>query len=198
MPYEGAIMSRAYKVKVKESLARDVQVKDEIEARLEIFEILPPEQMSEMLARELEQRGFERQEDGTLVRKGKDGVSVTVEPCNGRVTIEAEAGDHIKVEATRDGFGYDDIGPSKKTIEQRIGKELRGDLEKRIEQQAEQLQRDATNKLEKQLEEIRPVLDEAVNRVTAEALKQKAAQIGQIKEISEDAQSGSLTIKVEV
>jgi len=190
-------MSRAYKVRVKESLARDVQAKDDIEAQLEILEILPPEQMSEMLAQELEKRGFERQEDGTLVRKG-DGACVTVEPCNGRVTIEAEAGDRIEVEGTREGFGYDDIGPTKKSIEQRIGKELRGDLEKRIDQQAEELQRDATSKLEKQLEEIRPVLDEAVSRVTAEALKQKAAQMGQIKEISEDSQSGSLTIKVEV
>jgi hypothetical protein len=191
-------MSRAYKVRVKEALARDVSVKDDIEARLEILEVLPPEQMSELLAQELERRGFERQEDGTMVRQGADGVTVTVEPCNGRVTIHAEAGDRIEVEGTREGFGYDDIGPGKKAVEQRIGKELRGDLEKRIEQQAEKLQRDATSKLEKQLEEIRPILDEAVNRATAEALKQKAAQMGQIKEISEDAQSGSLTIKVEV
>jgi hypothetical protein len=41
-------------------------------------------------------------------------------------------------------------------------------------------------------------LNQAVNRVTAEALKRKAAQIGAIKEITEDAQTGSLTIKVEV
>ena len=34
--------------------------------------------------------------------------------------------------------------------------------------------------------------------MTAEALKIKAAQMGQIKEITEDPQSGSLTIVVEV
>ena len=37
-----------------------------------------------------------------------------------------------------------------------------------------------------------------MNHVTREALKQKAAQLGQIKEMTEDPQSGSLTIKVEV
>ena len=41
-------------------------------------------------------------------------------------------------------------------------------------------------------------LDQAVNRVTAEALKRKAAQMGQIKEMTEDPQAGSLTIVVEV
>ena len=39
---------------------------------------------------------------------------------------------------------------------------------------------------------------EAVNRITAEALKKKAASLGQIKEMTEDPQSGSLTITVEV
>jgi hypothetical protein len=37
-----------------------------------------------------------------------------------------------------------------------------------------------------------------VNRVTAEALKRKAASLGQIKEMTEDPQAGSLTIVVEV
>jgi hypothetical protein len=191
-------MSRAYKVRVKESLARDVCAEDSIEARLEILEILPPETMSEMLAQELEQRGFERQEDGTLTRKGAEGVSVTVDPCSGEVSIRAQTGDRIEVEGAREGYGYDDIGPGRRSVEQRLGKELRGDLEKRIEQQAEDLQRDATSKLERQLQELQPILDEAVNRVTAEALKQKAAQMGEVKEISEDSKSGALTIKVEV
>ena len=55
-----------------------------------------------------------------------------------------------------------------------------------------------TDRLEAQLGDIRKELHQAVNRVTAEALKQKAAQLGQIKEVTEDPQSGSLTIKVEV
>jgi hypothetical protein len=45
---------------------------------------------------------------------------------------------------------------------------------------------------------LKKELNGAINRVTAEALKQKAAQIGQIKEVTEDPESGSLTIKVEV
>ena len=45
---------------------------------------------------------------------------------------------------------------------------------------------------------MRKELDQVVNRVTAEALKKKAAQMGRIKEVSEDKASGSLKIVVEV
>ena len=55
-----------------------------------------------------------------------------------------------------------------------------------------------TDRLERKLGDVREELDQVVNRVTATALKHKAAQLGQIKEITEDAQSGSLTIVVEV
>jgi len=48
------------------------------------------------------------------------------------------------------------------------------------------------------LGDVRKEMDEVVNRVTAEALKRKAAQLGQIKEMTEDPQAGSLTIVVEV
>lgn len=191
-------MSRAYRIRVKEALARDIRAEDSIETHLEMLEVLPPEQMGELLARELEARGYERQEDGSLVKKGEDGVTVTVEPCTGTVTIQAETADHVEVEGTREGYGYDDVGPGRKQIEERLGKELKADLEKRVDQQAEKLQQAATGKLEKQLQEVQPELREAVERVTAEALKQKAAQMGQIKEISEDRESGSLTITVEV
>jgi hypothetical protein len=106
-------MSRAYRIRVKESLKRDLKAEDSIRTQIEMLEILPAEQMGEMLARELEQRGFERQEDGTLVRKGENGVCVTVEPCSGEVTIRAEAEDSVELEGHREGYGYDDVGPCK-------------------------------------------------------------------------------------
>jgi hypothetical protein len=191
-------MSRAYRIRVKESLKRDLKAEDRIKTQIELLEILPCEQMGELLAAELEQRGFERQEDGTLVRKGENGVTVTVEPCSGEVTIAAEAADTVELEGSREGFGYDDVGPGSKQIKERLSKELQADLEKRAQQHAEKVQGAATAKLEKELADMQPEITEVVNRVTSEALKQKAAQMGQIKEITEDAENGSLTIKVEV
>jgi len=190
-------MSRAYRIKVKESLKRDVRAEDCIQTQIELLEILPPEQMGELLARELEARGFESQDDGTMVRKDGD-VTVTVDPCSGEVTIKAESEKTIEVEGSREGYGYDDIGPSNRKIKEKLSKELISDLERKVEQQAAKVQSAATDKLEKELADLQPELTEVVNRVTSEALKQKAAQMGTIKEISEDPESGSLTIKVEV
>jgi hypothetical protein len=190
-------MSRAYRIQVKESLRRDVRAEDSIQTQIELLEILPPEQMGDLLARELEERGFELQDDGTMVRKDGE-VAVTVDPCSGEVTIRAEAGKTIEVEGKREGFAYDDVGPRNQQIKERLSKELISDLEKKVEKQAADVQTAATGKLEKELAELQGELNEVVNRVTAEALKQKAAQMGQIKEISEDPEAGSLTIKVEV
>ncbi len=55
-----------------------------------------------------------------------------------------------------------------------------------------------TDRLEGRLADLKTELDQAVNRVTAEALKRKAASMGRIKEIADDPESGSLTIVVEV
>lgn len=190
-------MSRAYRIRIKESLARDIRAEDEICSQIEILEVLPPEQMGELLAQELEKRGFEREEDGTLTREG-DGVTVTVDPCECKVTIRASTEEHVELEANKEGYAYDDVGPGSKSVRQNLEKEAKADLERRATQKESELQTKATEKLEKELERLQPEINEVVNRVTSEALKQKAAQMGTIKEISEDAESGSLTITVEV
>jgi len=190
-------MSRAYRIKVRESMTRDIRAEDCIKTQIEMLEVLPPEDMAELLAKELERRGFERQEDGTLVRNG-DGVCVTVEPCTCEVTVAAETEQRVQLEGTREGYGYDDIGPSGKTIRERLVSEVKADLERRAEQSAARLQSEATQKLEKKLAELQPEMTKVVNRVTAEALKQKAAQMGDVKEVHEDTEAGTLTIKVEV
>ena len=135
---------------------------------------------------------------GTLTRTEENGVTVAVEPCTGEVTIRAETEQTVEVEGTREGFGYDDVGPNSKQVKGRLSKELIDDLEKRVEHEAAKVQTAATSKLEKALSDLQPELTEVVNRVTSEALKQKAAQMGTIKEIAEDPESGSLTITLEV
>jgi hypothetical protein len=82
-------MSRAYRITVKESVTREIKAGDEISTQLEILEILPPEDMATLLKEELKKRGFEEQDDGTMVRKDGD-ITVKVDPCNGEVTVKAE------------------------------------------------------------------------------------------------------------
>jgi hypothetical protein len=190
-------MSRAYRIQVKETLKRTLKGEDKISTELEMLEVLPADQMADLLRHELEQRGFTDACDGTVRRKDGD-VTVSVDPKTGTVTVQAEASEDVELQGSREGISYDDVGPGSKSVKQNLQKELQKDLEKRAEQRQSELQGKATEQLEGKLADLQKELGEAVNRVTAEALKQKAAQLGSIKEISEDPQAGSLTITVEV
>jgi hypothetical protein len=132
-----------------------------------------------------------------MVRKEK-GVTVSVDPKTGTVTVESEASHEAALEAEKEGRAYDDMGPSGKSVRKQLSEQLRQDLEKQAERKAAELQSQVTDRLERELADLRQELDQAANRVTAEALKVKAAQLGQIKEMTEDPQTGSLTIVVEV
>ncbi|HKI33121.1 MAG TPA: hypothetical protein VKA46_14815, partial [Gemmataceae bacterium] len=183
-------------IKVRESLRRVIRAHDRVSTQLELLEVLPSEQMAQLLTQELEGRGFQ-QKGGTLVRK-QHGVTVTIDPKNGTVTVESETSQEAALEGETAGRGYDDLGPNSREVEKQLRGQLRQSLEKQAEEKAAELQSQVTGRLERELGDLRRELDQAVNRVTAEALKQKAAQIGQIKEITEDPQTGSLTIVVEV
>lgn len=190
-------MSRAYKITVKESDTRHLKAGDEICTQLEILEILPPEDMATLLREELKKRGYQEQPDGTLKRQDGD-VTVTVDPCSGEVSVKAETEETINQEARRDATGFNDIGPNESSLRDRVKDQLKHDLDKKFEHEQSRLQNKATAQLEKHLTELQPEISEVVNQVTRDALKQKAQQLGTVKEISEDAESGSLTIKVEV
>jgi hypothetical protein len=191
-------MSRAYRITVKESETRHLKAGDEICTDLEILEILPPEDMGTLLRNELKNRGFEEQDDGTMTRKEKNGVTVTIDPCNGQVTVKAETGEMINQEVKRDATGFNDVGPNEKSLRERVKEQLKSDLDRKFEQEQSRLQTEATQELEKRLNELQPEISQIVNQVTRDALKQKAQQMGTVTEVSEDAESGSLTIKLEV
>lgn len=196
-PTRSQDVSRAYRITVKESVTRDLKAADEIGSQIELLEILPPEAMGQLLRQELESRGFRETDDGTLTRKS-GGVTVTVDPCNGEVTVKAEASDKVTVEGTRDAQAWNDVGPGRDQVTQKTREQLRKDLDKKIDKENERLQEKATAELEKHLHDLQPELGSIVNKVTREALKQKAAQLGTVMEVAEDDRSGSMTIKVEV
>jgi hypothetical protein len=189
-------MSRAYRISVRECLNRTVRAKDHVSTQLEVLEILPPEEMAELLAAELEARGFERQ--GKNMVREQDGVLVTVDIETGTVTVHAEGAQEVNVEAQRDGWAADQSGKGAKAVKEGLQKQLQKDLEGKADAEREKLQAKITDKLEAQLGDVKKELNQAVNRVTAEALKRKAAQLGQIKQLTEDAQTGSMTIVLEV
>jgi hypothetical protein len=189
-------MSRSYRIKVRETLRRIIRASDHVSSQLELLEILPPEQMAELLAKELAGRGFERNGNQS-VRKSK-GVTITVDLAAGSVTVQAESQQHANLTSEKEGRVYEEArGPQAQQLEKQLREQLKANLEKDAARQASELQKKVTDKLEGALADIRQELDQAVNKATAAALKLKASQMGQIKSVSEDA-TGSLTIVVEV
>jgi hypothetical protein len=188
-------MSRSYRIKVRETLRRVIRASDHVSSQLELLEILPPEQMAELLAKELTGRGYKR-DGGQVVRKEK-GVTITVELASGTVMVQAESQQKIDLASDKEGRAYDSAAGARQ-VEAQLRDKLRASLEKDAAEQQSDLQKQVTDKLEGALADVKKELDQAVNRATAAALKLKASQMGQIKALTEDAASGSLTIVVEV
>ena len=194
-------MSRGYRVRVRrgvrvsDELDVDCTADDEVRTRVEVLEILPREQMAGLLAGELARRGF-AEHAGRLERTA-DGVTVTVDPETGAVAVRAASTGQVHIKGSRETEVTDWSGGTaeQRRAEGRLREELRRDLRRQAERQA---QEQVSGRLEAALGDVAAELDRAVNRVTAEALKQKAAQIGRVKELAEDPDSGSLSITVEV
>ena len=114
------------------------------------------------------------------------------------MTVKTGTSQQVQLEAEREGYIYDDEGPGRKQAEASIRDDLAKNLESQVEGKSDELQKQVTDQLEAQLADLKGELDQAVNRASAEALKQKAARLGQIKQMTDDPESGGLTIVVEV
>jgi hypothetical protein len=191
-------MSRAYQIKLSESQDKVICAEDHISTELELLNILPAEQMGALLGAELTKEGFEVQ-DGSATKVDGD-VSVVVDLDSLKVTVRAQTSEEVTLKAEKSGRYYNDEGVNrnKKAAEKRLKGELKKELVAEEEKQTSKLQNKTTDELQEALCDVRDELDKAINRTTAEALKQKAAQLGEIKEITEDHETGSLTIVIDV
>jgi hypothetical protein len=187
-------MSRAYRIRLSQTLGRVVHVDDSLRAPLELLPVLPAERMLALLGRELERRGFEIDAAaGTARRAAARGVTVEVDLRGGEVNIRIDQERDMTVSSTVAAL------PDRSAEDQglaALAEALRGRLEERLDDARDQLRRDATARLEGQLGELRAELDGAINHATAEALKERARQLGEVEEVNEDPETGSLTIRV--
>ena len=190
-------MSRAYRIRVRETNRQVLKASDHVSTKLELLDILPPARTAELLGAELRRRGFEPN-GKTFVRR-EAGVTIEVDPATAEVTVRAASEERAELSGTSETWGDRDAPQAdRKKATEALREELRKDLQKQAEAKRQALQQQVTERLEGRLADLRRELDQVVNRVTADALKERAGQLGQIKELTEDPQSGSLTIVVEV
>jgi hypothetical protein len=186
-------MSRAYQIRVSESVVRVIHIEDGVQAAIEILPILAKERMAELLADELVRRGFVRDGDAAL-RSEADGTEVLVDLVAGTLSV------HVSETAELARAGE----RSQSVIEERVAQaepamreRLRAQLEREIQDEADSRRRALTKRLEDKVRELKAEIDQITTKVTANALKERAAQLGEIESIHE-GEDGSLTIKVKV
>src|SRR5688572_2093531 len=99
-------MSRAYRLRVRETLRRVIRASDHVSSQLELLEILPPEQMAELLAKELADQGFQRK--GNQAAKKRKDITIIVELDSGTVTVTAESQQKVELAAEKHRVVYDE------------------------------------------------------------------------------------------
>ena len=186
-------MSRAYRISVKESLSRHVQVEDGVSSSLELLPILAKERMREILAAQLAGKGFTRQ-GNTATRKEGEGISTEINLETGEVNVVAQGHANLDLKTERTAVVDNTVISEREKL---LRETAKASLEREAQAEEEALRRKITGQLEGTLRDLKGELDGVVNKVTATALKQRAAELGQVEEIHEEA-NGSLTIKVRV
>lgn len=190
-------MSRAYRIGVCEEQTVVIKGDDEVCSKLEILQILPQEQTKELLKAELEKEGFEEKEGIMIKVDGNE--KITIDPNCGEIIISSNEQEEVVIKKQGDATWYEEnseemkersIESKKKSLQQEIEKDRKG--------KEKELQIKTSERLEKKLIDVKPQLDKVVNKVTREALKRKASQMGEITELKEDDTSGNMIIKVEL
>ncbi len=191
-------MSRAYRVAVSGSIERVVHIEDGVCGSLELLPILPKERMRELLATELSKRGY-AVEGHIAKKKIEDGITIEVDLDASTVSVKVDG--QVALDLHREETRRLGERPSREheaSARASLQKEVDKKLEEAAALEVERGQRSIAQKLEGKLRDLKVEIDDAINRVTGEALKEKARTMGEIEEISEDPATGSLTIKVKL
>jgi hypothetical protein len=178
-------MSRGYRIRwpqpVWHSASEKIESEDGISMDVGILEILPEAEMLALLREQLAGAGWTEAGDGAM-RATIAGVDVELSADGKTVTAKATAKREVSVRTTNQG-------------------ELEGRLAKQGDKARRELSREVAAKVVGAEAEVREAVQSALQRVYVDALKRKAASMGDIESIHEGQGEGGeleLTIKVKV
>jgi hypothetical protein len=196
-------MSQIYRVELKDSLSESFDLSDSVKHTLNLTPIIELSEMLDLLEAILEERGFKRVEGEVrrLTRENTRGEQVTFDLEQQEVIVSLSEREELSVEVVAGGH-YDEDFVSRSEGEQRTRLKLdeqKSEAHATLEAHAERRQRALTQKLSESVDDQRRELNEILRGVYAESVKRKAAQLGEVMEISESTDNGQyeLVIKIE-
>jgi len=187
-------MSLSYRVTLQ--VCEVVSADDKTVHQLDLRDILPEEDMKDMLRQSLESRGFEEEEENKLVRREDGGEIITVDLETLELTTELESESEVKGKV--DAWGD---AESRQNARKQAEASAQSQANALLERGQKDAQRKVTQQLaageKERLEEMNQVLQD----VYSEALKKKARQLGDVVDQYEGTNENGeyeLVIKVEV
>ena len=185
-------MSRAYRIRVSESVTRTVHIEDGLSFRLELLDVVGAERTTALLRQGLLDAGFETGEDGRA-RRTKDGIEVIVDASTGEVEVRQDAEATITKEGS---LSRAVVSRERGEAVAKAGLETK--LDAQVHAEAEALRVRITAELERHVPGIQSELNRIANTVVATALEERARELGDIEEIQRDEATGELLIRVRV
>ncbi|MEM1347600.1 MAG: hypothetical protein AAGI01_03525 [Myxococcota bacterium] len=188
-------MSLSYRVSLQ--VQEVVSADDKTVHKLDLHDVLPEEEMKDLLRESLEQRGFEQgEEEHTMVRQGDGGETITVNLDTMEVTTELEAESEVrgKVDAWGDA-------ETRAGARRQAESSARSQADQMVERGQKEVQRRVTQQLAEGEADRLEQMNEVLQDVYSEALKRKARRMGDVVEQAEGTNENGeyeLVIKVEV
>ena len=159
-------MSRAYRIRVSESLRRILRGGYDVSTHLEILPVLPAEELAALLAAELAAAASRPRATSSRVRHG---VEIVIDPAAGQVTVQTAGEQEVTLHGDADGWSYDQEGEHAQQTRAALKDSLHHKLKRQAGEKQAELQAALTARLEAQLADLRQELDQVANQVTAAA-----------------------------
>ncbi|MEM7014851.1 MAG: hypothetical protein AAF585_25605 [Verrucomicrobiota bacterium] len=179
-------MSQCYQVQLKQSVSRRVDQDDSVSYPIELTEILPQDEMKDILRGVLESDGWMAEPENSDRFRKTGAAGETLELDLGSMEVTATISDEKEVSADVSATG---IGERRSDAKRDANRQLqqqaaaKGD---QIEEAARRVLRDELReKLAESEDDRMRQLNELLQKVYAESLKRKAGQLGDIMEVHE-------------
>lgn len=198
-------MSYPVKVSVTRSVEEVVQAGDEQVCRLLMTNVVGADEMREILSDRLAARGWRKGADGRFSRKGEAGEDLSVDLEAMTLTAKAAASEAISRTETVDAYADSDDLRRDPSARARLEKKAAEELESRLAIKDEDRAAAKARLEAKSAAAIsagegarKREMNELMAEVHAEAVKRKAATLGNVVDVDEkvEGDSHSLTITI--
>jgi len=193
-------MSQCYRVQLQESISRRVDGSDSISYPIELTEILPADEMKDILRGVLTEAGWEADKDNPdqFTITGTEGEIITIDLEEMEVTAELTDEKEVSTEVTAGARSGRSQGHAEHLAKSELQQKAEAAGDSIEESARRELRQQLRDKLAKSEDERMRTLNEVLQRVYAESLKRKAGQLGDIMEVQESTDDDNYELVIRV